>query len=401
MTAPHLGYDLTTDPAPLAVSVAGQDNPPASMTLAVTNDRPPVVCDTITVHLPVGTGPGHLVQAKDADRIQVDHPAGWDAVPVKSTPGKFELAPSDETAARILHGTKLEFTFSQIQVNSEPGAVEIAVTEKLDGSSPAQQTTVSCAKAPGGLKLHSFRPRRQVVRSGTRAQLVWTYVPAAGASLDLQYVDALTGLFTRDPVDKIGNYEVTLYADTAFVLHGYLGDRDAPKVSYLMHTYVTVSEPYVHAHDLTAQQAVSLLGRFRPHTPQPRLDPPPSTTSVHSSTTWTAGTDGLLTGSVRTFFAGTNAQLQVTVTPPKGTGGDPHTAYVYCADETDPRVYAPGPGLCVPVPEGSSVEIDWDLVRTADFVSTPKNAHAQLFATALDWHPWGTGGLVPASGGAG
>ncbi|GAA1880709.1 hypothetical protein [Streptantibioticus ferralitis] len=392
---PLFDYQSPTKPSPLDVTVEGAEVSRGKLRITVTNTTSTThTCDTLTFALAVGGGAAAFTAAHKAADIQITHPSGWALETVSGRTGVFEASPNDEAAADVPRNTPLEFVLSNIAVNTAPGTAELVVTEKtIQGGTRVGETKLYCPKATGGLRLADFRPTLQVIPAGDKAELTWKFTPVEGAKVDLHYFDAAEGKEKKVSVSGDRNHQVRLYEDTSFMLHAYVGPEAAPTVSYQLYTFVTVSLPYLRTKDLTVVGAASLLGRARPHTTRPRLTPEPSVTTVNLSASYTAETDGLLTGSVRTFFEGTNAQLAVTVKPPNATGTE-HTAYVYCADDVDSRVYAPGPNLAMPVPKGSTVDVDWKLVRSAEF-DDAQHAGTHLFATTMEWHPWGTGKLVP------
>ncbi|MFG2914965.1 hypothetical protein ACGF0D_19010 [Kitasatospora sp. NPDC048298] len=394
---PLLAYAAPTTPSPLPVSVAGSEPAKGSLTVTVTNSSDAeLTCNSITLELSLGEEAGDFTPVHRAGGIKIDHSPGWAVEWVEDEPGIATASPNDQGSATVQPGSpSLSFELSNIAVNTAEGDARLSIEEDLEdenGDSRTGRVVLYCTKGPSGLTLADFRPLRQVVPTTEDAEVVWQFTPTTGSTVELEYFDAGTGKPKTVDVTGSRNHRVRLYQDTTFALHAYTGDKDAPTFDYWLFTFVTVSEPYLTTKDLTVGGALSLLGRRQPHPTQVELAPPPTTTTVRTRKKFRARTDGLLTGSLRTFYRHTNAKLTVTVEPPDAPDTEPHVAQIHCDGRVDKRVYAPGPSLAVPVPKGSTVTIKWDLVKSAKFTE-PENTF--LFAADLRWHPFGTGDLVP------
>ncbi|MEU5304271.1 hypothetical protein ACH4YO_31440 [Streptomyces noursei] len=394
---PLLTYTAPTDPSPLSISVNGSPDAKGSVTVEIGNasgkDR---IGKNLTFKLALGDKGSDFTPVNKAGAIKLSHSPGWAMQRDENDPGVFTANPNDPSSETIPVGSEppLFFTMSSIAMNTAAGTAELSIEEELDESgSRIGKDVLYCHKGPAGLEISDFRPVRQVVPTTEDAEVIWQFTPVTGAKVDLEYFDAGTGQEKTEDVTGSRNHKVRLYQDTSFALHAYTGDRKNPTFSYRLFTFVTVSEPYLATKDLTVTGALSFLGRPHPHAPRPQLTPPPSTETVHSKKNFRAETDGLLSGSLRTFFPHTNAKLTVTVTPPDAPGTEPHIAQAYCEGEVDKRTYSPGPGLAVPVPKGSKVSVKWDLIKASTYTG-PKDTF--LFATDLRWQPFGTGELVPA-----
>ncbi|HUI30574.1 MAG TPA: hypothetical protein VLX91_10185 [Candidatus Acidoferrales bacterium] len=144
---PILEYSITTEPFPLKV-----DASEAELEIVATNNsEDDVTLRGIRVKIPVGNESTQLTN--DSRSIVPISPEGWRSVePPRYAAGsvEFTFRPNSESTKLPKHKS-LSFTFNDVRVNTEPGIVEIDITEGTDDCTPGMDCpveTLSLAKFP-------------------------------------------------------------------------------------------------------------------------------------------------------------------------------------------------------------------------------------------------------------
>ena len=131
-----LTYTLT----PPALSTGTGGPPGASLTVTAYNaGSTSVACDSITITLPVGTGPGALTNVPELIVAAQAQPASWNFQAAGATrPGVYTAAPG-AAGTTVAPGDTLTFTLTGVGVSQVPGLSVIEIQE----SAGAAQATVA------------------------------------------------------------------------------------------------------------------------------------------------------------------------------------------------------------------------------------------------------------------
>ncbi|PKW18545.1 hypothetical protein [Saccharopolyspora spinosa] len=339
----------------------GPDADPLRLVLS-TPDTDVLVCHRVELHLPVGTGPQHLVA--DPARLRLHTSAdGWR---VEHTGDDvFALSPPQPT--EIVPGAPLELALDGVGVDTEPGTASIGV--RLHGEHAGRPEDFGPFRyrlRTGNTPLiEYFRPDKLTVDNGKSTTLhwkgpkkdvkpyptYWLYVGANAGEDVTKYMDADgKGSWDTGPLTTATSYG--LVADT--------GSNDPPTATIA----VTVNKPDLEVGRLSATGQIKLLTN-----PQALCDQPFEYQKAWGKS-YTAATDGLLAANAHPLKDGT-----ATI-----------TAIVYDDDREVGQCYsvigtkdAPG-NLLFPVPNGYTLDIN-------------ANANGKPFHYQATWYPLGTGGL--------
>ncbi|MFF7020270.1 hypothetical protein ACFY97_04535 [Streptomyces klenkii] len=360
-----LTYTVETDPAPIQVS---QGTTPATATLRITvtnHQQTPVPVEEVRFSYPVGSGSGDLTAKPDSGVPGLDDSKQWVFERDSETPA-FVLRPRRPNRP-FPPKDQVEVSITGIEVNPAVGTSKLTITETLQGGSEPQQEEWPLAKVPAGFTVSDFRPAYILVQSGSSTELTWRGTSRPGATY--------TMLHDGEPVDvtSIRNWPTpNLHRDSVFVLTVEV-DVDGNVAEYALTTAVTVARPDLTIGDLTVHGKTTLT-----HLPT-EFD-----LGEADQLTYTAETDGLLTGQLVTEedAPGDDAPtLTVTIS----AGGTDRLTSVQARhappDPEDPRF--PGSRLTAVVPRGARVRIGRS--------GTAPSRHL------LSWLPFGTGELKPVN----
>ena len=179
-----LTYAVKPTPSPLTAAYDG-----ASLEfMCGTRSGSPVLCDRITIRVPIGAGPEHLTDAQsavgikpDLDDTQDPQKNTWSAeLPTTSGGMRVFVFKADRDPARI-DGWNLRLFLKDIVVSSSTGNVTIEIEEHSQTQGGAwgnPKTTVMVSKAPENFEFHSFHPVNMMVPNGGYPELKWVGSPA-------------------------------------------------------------------------------------------------------------------------------------------------------------------------------------------------------------------------------
>lgn len=224
-----LAYAVSTDPDPLRASAASGAPSLGALTVVVSNGTKNVInCAGIAFSFPVGENAKDLTT--DMIGVATAHPPGWS---IRQTGGLFTATPDTPEDGRIGQAG-LAFTFSKINVNTQPGTFTLAVTEQAGSPVASRTTEITLSKFPADFAVGDLRAEPLSVSPGGETTLFWGGTD--GATYTLQY-DGVTITETRDetpqPLPATGSYRVgDIYDDTVFNLVVTVGvdGQDAPLV---------------------------------------------------------------------------------------------------------------------------------------------------------------------------
>ncbi|MGW4794837.1 hypothetical protein ACWEPC_20740 [Nonomuraea sp. NPDC004297] len=368
----HLGLDYTvyTDPYPLALHDTG------TITLKAKNrSGKPLHCSHITLNVPIGSEAGQLTEQSEALGLKDYDADGWEPYrPDSTSPQSTDIgiASVNHTggSTRIDDGEEVEFTITDVNVNSTCGSAALTIAEKLTGTS-AKTVAAPLPKGPADFQLRDLRPDEVVVEAGHRVVVSWyAKKPDAGtAAYRLHH-----GL--GDPgenVDHVMSKEYNLSRDTAFRLVGtYTPPPPGEKIEVVLTTLVSVAHPWMTAHDLSAGLTVAmqdLAGNGGGGVPGYSRE---KTYTKQQKVQLTALTDGFLLITTD-GFGQTTVAVAADLTSADSTLNILHGTSSY--ENT----------LTLPVPVAHTVHI----------AAIPDN-EGKEYLLALYWHPLGKGALKPS-----
>ncbi|RLV04499.1 hypothetical protein CTZ27_11260 [Streptomyces griseocarneus] len=359
-----LAYTVHTTPAPLRVATDA-DGHRAGLRITAVNPGPEsVTCAAISVTVPVGAGPDALTATPETITARVEGATGWQAGHAGG--GVFHVRPT-APGTELKPGERLVVTLADIVVNQAAGTATLGI-----GETAADAVGTLHERATGGRRLvkasaqamlEDFRPDRTIVPNGETVKLTWKCVE--GPDYELFHGDqreVVNGYITD------GNGEWTsppLTTATAFMLLGTTEQSGVPVTSGLT-TAVTVDVPDLEVGSLDANGVVRLFGRAQ------------EIAGGTESGTWqyTAHTDGVITGYIKTNRSDAPATLNVFVTPPDVRQQKFATQSWDARGGTENQEAS----LLVPVPQGSTVRV-------------VQSGPSGYLTAALTWFPFGTGPL--------
>ncbi|MEU1310557.1 hypothetical protein ABZ419_16900 [Streptomyces cinnamoneus] len=359
-----LSYTVHTSPAPLHVSPDGAAAR-ATLRITATNAGPdPVTCDALTVTVPTGTGSDALTATPDTITARTDGTAGWRAE--HRGGGVFAVRPG-APGTELKPGEQVVVTLDDVVINRAVGTAVLGIGEtSADANGTLRERATGgrqLVKAPSEAMLEDFRPDRTIVPNGETVTLTWKCVDGP------EYV-----MFWADQRETVNGYIVDghgtwesppLHTATAFMLLAST-EKDGVPVTYGLTAAVTVDVPDLEVGSLDANGVVRLFGQAQ------------EIAGGTESGTWaySAATDGVITGYIKTNQSGAPATLNVFVTPP-GTKRQKFAAQSWDVRGGTENQEA---SLLVPVPRGSVVSV----VQKTD---------GGAFTAALTWFPFGSGPL--------
>ncbi|GHC60038.1 hypothetical protein [Streptomyces cinnamoneus] len=356
-----------TSPALLRAATDAADDR-ATLRITATNPGPDAVtCDTITVTVPAGEGADALTAAPERITARVEDRTGWQAE--HRGGGVFRVRPT-APGTELKPGEQVVITLQDIAVNRRVGTATLGISWTLTDAEG-----IACEHATGGRKLvkapaeallEDFRPDRTIVPRGETVTLTWKCVD--GPDYELFHGDQRETV-NHCIVDGNGTWTSDgLSTATAFMLLAST-EKDGVPVTYGLTTAVTVDVPDLEVGSLDANGVVRLFGE------------PQAIAGGTESGTWlySADTDGVITGYIKTNRSDAPATLNVFVTPPRTK------QQKYATQSWDARGGTENQeaSLLVPVPRGSTVRV-------------VQSTGGGAFTADLTWFPFGSGPLRPA-----
>lgn len=199
-----LSYAVKPTPSPLT---AAYDGASLEFLCGTRSGGAPVLCDRITVRVPIGAGAEHLTDAQsaagitpDLDDTQDPQQNTWSALaPTTSGSMRVFVFEADRDPSRI-DGWNLRLFLKHIKVSTATGNVTIEIEEHTQppgGAWGNPKTTVTVSKAPENFEFHSFRPMKMMVPNGESPELTWVGSPA-----EYKMYWGLDSEATMDPTDN-------------------------------------------------------------------------------------------------------------------------------------------------------------------------------------------------------
>ncbi|WP_374230996.1 hypothetical protein, partial [Streptomyces sp. UNOC14_S4] len=346
---------------------AGTDAADGRAELRVTAVNPgpeSVTCAAITVTVPAGEAPDALTATPETITARVEGATGWRAE--HGGGGVFHVRPT-APGTELKPGERLVVTLADITVNQAVGTAVLGIGETAaDAAGTLRERAAGgrkLVKAPAEAMLEDFRPDCTIVPNGETVTLTWKCVE--GPDYELFYADQRE-VVNRCITDGNGEWKSPpLHTATAFMLLGST-EQDGSQVTYGLTTAVTVDVPDLEIGSLDANGVVRLFGQ------------PQEIAGGTESGTWmyTAATDGVITGYIKTNRSDAPATLNVFVTPPDVRQQKFATQSWDARGGTDNQEAS----LLVPVPRGSTVRV-------------VQSGPSGYLTAGLTWFPFGTGPL--------
>jgi hypothetical protein len=208
-----LRYDLTTNPFPLQASPETGNLNAAQLTVVASNPAPltPVTLQGLIITFPIG--PNSTALTQDAIGIGPVPPAGWTLKETQYPAGAVQYLFYPAKGEGSVKGAGLSFIFNNVELNSQPGTVEVQVMEGSGDCMPPDCPTQSLyiTKFPNGwgeVQLWT-NPDPPVVPPDGSVTLNWA--GPAGATYQLQYYTPRDGIVVvptsgQPPLSNKGKY---------------------------------------------------------------------------------------------------------------------------------------------------------------------------------------------------
>jgi DNA-binding beta-propeller fold protein YncE len=191
-----LRYDLMTDPFPLQASPETGNLNAAQLTVVASNPAPltPVTLQGLIITLPVG--PDSTALTQDAKGIGPVPPAGWTLKETQYPAGAVRYLFYPGKGERGVRGAGLSFIFNNVEVNRQPGTVEIQVLEGsrdcMPPDCPVQSLYITKFPSGWGEVQLWTNPDPPVVPRDGSVTLNWA--GPGGATYRLQYYTPRDGI---------------------------------------------------------------------------------------------------------------------------------------------------------------------------------------------------------------
>lgn len=263
----QLTYAMLTNPAPLTISLPGEDATLASLQVVITNGTGATVDVTgITFTVQVGTD-APLMQTTQNVLTAVSDTTDWTfsgpGSVITSGPAAFSLAPASGTSVTLDAGASVVVDIYQFPTVLAPVTSTIVVKEMLDGSAPAFAnfgiTTFPYGFYFDGLVVtveegSSLVPVAQVV-SGANVTLVWNSSVVDTSAVTIYYSSATEGQQSASP-STLGTWATpALTSDTMFTVVVTASVTGGVPISAALSTAVSVQNPSLVAAAITTGQA--------------------------------------------------------------------------------------------------------------------------------------------------
>ena len=229
-----LTYTINVDPFPLMATLPGGTPVVATVTIRATNNgNTTVSIDKLAIQIPIGTQGNELTQ----DSPEPQKLESWDCIPTGKTGGKtgsesYEFKPGDGKPVSFIAGAHQDFIFPNVQINTNPGRVNIAMTEVSPDTAKKSTDTAVChlfvTKFPGGWGNVDFEANPPDQTAGLPITLNWN--GPVGATYTIEYYTPETGVVNLPAAGKqaflnFGQYpgsndpSLTLQETTQFTLN--------------------------------------------------------------------------------------------------------------------------------------------------------------------------------------
>jgi hypothetical protein len=269
--AASLTYGLQVNPAPLTVSVLGDDPVHGSMEFVITNPTSsPIAVTSIRFIIPVGTDAsnltpttaGILTGVSDSNTWQVKSPA-----PTTSGTATYSLEPKTGSTGTIDARASVVIQIFNFQTIQAPGNTTVTVKETIGSANnfvTFQVTTFPAGFYFNGLVANVQQGSELVpiaqVATGTAVTLVWNSSVVSLSSFAIFYSTARSGQQKATPPD-IGTWvSPPLTCDTVFTLVVTAAVAGGVPLTAALSTVVAVQNPDIVAGNLTSPQAT--LGKL-------------------------------------------------------------------------------------------------------------------------------------------
>ncbi|RJQ83877.1 cupredoxin domain-containing protein [Amycolatopsis panacis] len=331
---PILTRAVHTEPNPLTADLAGPT--PSKITIVLSNKtRKPVVCQRVSVILPVGIGGSHLTDDPRAVTVKPPTDAWQCQRTVTNRHVRFDITPPDGTTV-IPVGDAEQFKIADIAVNSAAGVCypEVEEITALEGEDPVPRSRAErLPKFPAGKRAPHHRATNlavfaadakegdpPVVRVTRGSSVKVTFTPAPGLARRLHWQDNNVGVPVNDGASwaECGPLE----RDTTFVLQTVSESGGTTDSRYDAVT-VAVDVP------LYPKVIVPPGGDFEVHHSSPLRIPNALTVAGRADITGTATVGGLASASLTTkslLFGGTATVQGATTITGDLTADDVSTA---------------------------------------------------------------------------
>jgi microcystin-dependent protein len=298
----QLSYALQVNPAPITVSVPGEESVLASLEFVVTNPTgSSLSVETVDFTIQVGTG-ASITQTTAGISTGVSDTTDWVVTgppsPVTSGSATYTLAPKTGSSASLAAGASVVVQIFQIQTNSTPGNSTVRIKE-IVGSTPAfanfEVTTFPRGFHFNGLAAASRSGTKLVpvaqINNGSTVTLTWNSSVVDTSAFTIYYSNASQGQQQATPSD-IGEWiSPPLSSDTVFTVVVKTSVQGGQTLTASMSTAVSVLNPALVAASLSSSNFLGPSGIFNFLNDSDSNSPVFAVTAVGGSTTATINTD--------------------------------------------------------------------------------------------------------------
>jgi Chaperone of endosialidase len=261
-----LSVGLLISPAPLTVSIPGEDPVLGSLEFVITNSTTEkVAVNSVTFTLEVGTG-ASITPTTAGIATAVSDPNDWIVVgpssPVTSGQANYVLQPAFGSSVSLQPGGSVVVQIFQIQTNTAPGNSTVTVKEMVSNS--PSSTTFLVSTFPKGFYFNglaatvksggALAPCAQV-KTGEAVTLVWNSSVVDMGAFAIYYSDAAKGQQKAIPT-VVGEWvSPPLTSDTVFTVVVQVSMEGGEPLTASLSTDVSVQNPTLIAANLTAGKA--------------------------------------------------------------------------------------------------------------------------------------------------
>ena len=262
----QLTYALQVNPAPITVSIPGEDPVLASLEWVITNPTSAALAvQSVAFTLVVGDG-ASLTPTTAGITTAVSDPTTWTVVgpasPVTSGTATYTLEPVTGTDVSLDAGASVVVQLFQIQTNPTPGNSTIGIKEIVAGKPGF--TNFQVTTFPTGFYFTGLIPTVQSgsalvpvaqITTGSTVTLVWNSSVVDTAAFTIYYSNAEQGQQTAKPSD-VGEWTTgPLTSDTVFTAVVQVSVTGGQPLTAALMTSVAVQNPSLVAASINAGRA--------------------------------------------------------------------------------------------------------------------------------------------------
>lgn len=265
----QLSYGLQVNPAPLTVSIAGEDPILASLEFVVTNpSTKPITLTSVAITINVGQAGTNITTTTALAGATTNDPNWQVQLPGSITDGPATFTMQSQTGPLpVAPGTSIVVQIYNLPTVENPGNTTISLKETVGGSSNFvnfQLTTFPTGFYFNDLAVTAANGSQLVpvaqVNTGTIVSLIWNSSVVDSVSFAIYYSNAASGQQQATPVEPGLWVSPPLTADTVFTVMVTVSVEGGVPLSASMSTSVAVQNPSLMAQNLTTRDFLTVDG---------------------------------------------------------------------------------------------------------------------------------------------